>query len=106
MSMRTLRNSGLAVLLVVGGLSVSEKLSFADAWMTHAEAHLGVSPTPLSFAGVAQRTTRRGIVGGAAAYLLYGYWSPYYHRPYLPYGVYWSPRYRRPVCYNPYPPCY
>jgi hypothetical protein len=103
MSLRRLRNVGVATLFFIGGLSLSEKLSFTEAFMPRAEAYIGLSQ---SYEGVARRTTRRAIAEDAAAYLLYEYWSPYYRRPNLPYGVYWSPYYGRPVCYHPYPPCH
>lgn len=49
-------------------LSVSEQASFmrGGAFMTSAEALIGAPLTPLSYAGVARRTTRRAIVAGAA----------------------------------------
>jgi hypothetical protein len=49
-------------------LSVSEQASFTRGgiFMTPAEALIGAPLTPLSYAGVARRTTRRAIVGGAA----------------------------------------
>ncbi|WPO44338.1 hypothetical protein SFY93_00455 [Tardiphaga sp. 42S5] len=48
-------------------LSVSEQASFTrgGTFMTSAEALIGAPLTPLSYAGVARRTTRRAIVGGA-----------------------------------------
>ncbi|UFX49155.1 hypothetical protein HAP47_0032750 [Bradyrhizobium sp. 41S5] len=49
-------------------LSVSEQASFtrAGTLMTSAEAFIGAPLTPLSYAGVARRTTRRAVVAGAA----------------------------------------
>ena len=35
--------------------------------MSHAEARIGRPATPLSYAGVARRTTRRAVAVGAAA---------------------------------------
>ncbi|WP_441279257.1 hypothetical protein AB7783_26665 [Tardiphaga sp. 172_B4_N1_3] len=50
-------------------LSVSEQASLTrgGTFMTSAEALIGAPLTPLSYAGVARRTTRRAIVGGAVA---------------------------------------
>jgi hypothetical protein len=57
---------------------------------------IGMPRTPLSFAGMARRTTYRGAFYGAAA-------GEYYH-PYAYPFAYPPPR---PVCgYYPYPPCY
>jgi Na+/proline symporter len=49
-------------------LSVSEQASFTrgGAFMTSAQALIGAPLTPLSYAGVARRTTRRAVVAGAA----------------------------------------
>lgn len=49
-------------------LSVSEQASFTrgGTFMTSADAFIGAPLTPLSYAGVARRTTRRAIVAGAA----------------------------------------
>jgi len=57
---------------------------------------IGLPFTPLSYAGVARRSMRRGAfyAGGAAAY------GPAYYHPY--YGAY----YRPPCGYYPLPPCY
>jgi hypothetical protein len=38
----------------------------SDPWVTTAEAIIGRPLTPLSYAGVARRTTRRAVVAGAA----------------------------------------
>jgi hypothetical protein len=48
-------------------LSVSDQASLTrgGTFMTSAEALIGAPLTPLSYAGVARRTTRRAIVGGA-----------------------------------------
>jgi hypothetical protein len=49
-------------------LSVSEQASLrrGGTFMTSAEAFIGAPLTPLSYAGVARRTTRRAVVAGAA----------------------------------------
>jgi hypothetical protein len=59
----------LASVVGVGCLFGSETLSPIDpgSWTTKAQAIIGRPATPLSFAGVARRTTRRAVVGGAAA---------------------------------------
>ena len=69
---------------------------------------IGMPFTPLSYAGVARRSARRGawyagaaIAGAAVAGAAYGAAAaPYYH----PYAYPYPPR---PACgYYPYPPCY
>lgn len=45
------------------GLSIDEGLSLS---LSRAEARVGRPLTPVSVAGVARRTTRRAVVGGAA----------------------------------------
>lgn len=54
---------GVAILC----LSVSEQASVTrgTTFMTSAEALIGAPLTPLSYAGVARRTTRRAVVAGA-----------------------------------------
>lgn len=56
--------TGVAILC----LSMSENSSFTrgSTFMTSAEAFIGAPLTPLSYAGVARRTTRRAVVAGAA----------------------------------------
>ena len=60
----------LLALPVVGfGISVSIDLSPSDGLalsIQSAEARVGRPATPVSVAGVARRTTRRAVVGGAA----------------------------------------
>ena len=54
----------------IAGLCVSEKFSLTDpeGLVTTADARIGRPLTPMSYAGAAQRTTRRGAyVAGAAA---------------------------------------
>jgi hypothetical protein len=66
----------LATTVVAGGLLVSEKGSSLNGFVSSAEAIIGRPLTPMSYAGVARRTTRRavgvGAVAGAAAYGAYG----------------------------------
>ena len=59
----------LAVLAAVLGLSGSLEWSSSDGLslsVNAAEARVGRPLTPVSVAGVARRTTRRAVVGGAA----------------------------------------
>jgi hypothetical protein len=66
---------GLACLAVSDNLSVTDRTSF----MSEAQAIRGRPLTPMSYAGVARRTTRRaGAVGAGAAvaYGAYGYYAP------------------------------
>jgi hypothetical protein len=60
----------LAIVASTGCLFVSEKLSLQDpsSFVTQARAIIGRPLTPLSYAGVARRTTRRDIYAGAAVY--------------------------------------
>jgi hypothetical protein len=64
----------LATVAGIGGLFVSDKISLTtlDSLVTTADARVGRPLTPMSYAGVARRTTRRavavGAVGGAAVY--------------------------------------
>jgi hypothetical protein len=55
-------------LVLIGGLlSLSESFSpMSGPIVTSAEARIGRPMTPMSYAGVARRTTRRAVVGGAA----------------------------------------
>jgi len=75
-----------SVVAIVAGVAA---LSWSDApfapgsgFVTRAEARIGRPLTPMSYAGVARRTTRRayygaaaGAVAGAAAVGAYGYYS-------------------------------
>ena len=57
-----------AVTSFTGGLLWSEKPTIDGAFTSAAEARIGRPLTPMSYAGVARRTTRRAVVyGGAAA---------------------------------------
>jgi hypothetical protein len=56
-----------ASMAILGGLSMDAKWS-ADVRLTSpAEARVGRPLTPMSYAGVARRTTRRAVYGTAAA---------------------------------------
>jgi hypothetical protein len=51
-----------------GGLAWSGKITIDGALISKAEARVGRPLTPMSYAGVARRTTRRAVVvGGAVA---------------------------------------
>jgi hypothetical protein len=65
--MKTLLKASCAIAVVLSALSIDERLftATAPAGMSSAQAIIGRPLTPLSYAGVARRTTRRAIVGGA-----------------------------------------
>jgi hypothetical protein len=58
----------LSVVVGIGCLFLGENISLrrASSLVTQAEARIGRPATPMSYAGVARRTTRRAVVGGAA----------------------------------------
>jgi hypothetical protein len=58
----------LSVAVGIGCLFLGENISLrrASSLVTQAEARIGRPATPMSYAGVARRTTRRAVVGGAA----------------------------------------
>jgi hypothetical protein len=64
-------SSRKAVLLIAtaaalaGGLLWSGNRTFDGGFVSTAEARVGRPLTPMSYAGVARRTTRRAVVGGA-----------------------------------------
>jgi hypothetical protein len=53
-------------------LSESNSITGSSSLVTQAEARVGRPATPVSYAGVARRTTRRAVVGGAAVAGAYG----------------------------------
>lgn len=65
----TLLHAALAVVAGFGGLFVSEKVSFTTSGSLLSEAYavIGRPLTPMSYAGVARRTTARAETYGAAA---------------------------------------
>jgi hypothetical protein len=71
MTRKTRMVSHIAIAILVGAscLLVSERavLNTTDTLMATAEARIGRPLTPLSYAGVARRTTRRAVAYGAAA---------------------------------------
>lgn len=66
------RTSGLTLRIAIaaaigfGALMVCEQVFVGRSAVTTADARIGRPLTPLSYAGVARRTTRRAVVGGAA----------------------------------------
>jgi hypothetical protein len=57
-----------AITSFMGGLLWSEKPTVDGAFISVTQARVGRPLTPMSYAGVARRTTRRAVVyGGAAA---------------------------------------
>ncbi len=69
----------VAALLGIGLLLVSEHASLDGTGpiVSSAEARIGRPLTPMSYAGVARRTTRRAVaVGAAAGAGAYSYGSP------------------------------
>jgi hypothetical protein len=58
----------LSVVTGIGCLFLGENISLtsSSSLVTQAEARVGRPATPMSYAGVARRTTRRAVVGGAA----------------------------------------
>lgn len=70
MTRSTNRLLRIALSLVTGigclFLSENNSLTKPESLVTRAEARIGRPLTPMSYAGVARRTTRRAVVGGAA----------------------------------------
>jgi hypothetical protein len=64
----------LATLVGVGTFSISDEalLMRSASLVTTADARIGRPLTPMSYAGVARRTTRRAVAAGAAAGAVYG----------------------------------
>ena len=50
----------------IAALSLDGSLTGSGPLLSSAEARVGRPLTPMSYAGVARRTTRRAVVGGAA----------------------------------------
>ena len=72
---RAIRLSFIAVAAISGvaWLFISEKASLTspETFVSSAEARIGRPLTPLSYAGVARRTTRRAVAVGAAGAAVY-----------------------------------
>jgi hypothetical protein len=84
---RTRWTLALAAVAAMGALFVSDNLSpnANSTFLSQAEARVGRPLTPMSYAGVARRTTRRAVAAGA---------------------VYGAGRYYGGACgYYPYPAC-
>jgi hypothetical protein len=66
-SINRLWRIALSVVTGIGCLFLSENISLTkpESLVTRAEARIGRPLTPMSYAGVARRTTRRAVVGGA-----------------------------------------
>ena len=62
----------LVTAVAAGGLFLSEKDWFESGPVSSAEARVGRPLTPMSYAGVARRTTRRAVAVGAAGAAAYG----------------------------------
>lgn len=69
----------LAATAGFGFLFLSDHVSLnrEGSFISHAEARVGRPLTPMSYAGVARRTTRRAVYTGAAAAAA----TSYYYRP-------------------------
>ena len=94
-SMHRLFRMALATAAGLVCLFGSETLSLKnpDSWVTKAQAIIGRPLTPLSYAGVARRTTRRAYWGAGAYGPPYYYGAPVYVAP----PIYVAPR---PACYQ------
>jgi hypothetical protein len=73
-SIKTLSHAILSVAIGMSCLFLSDSTSLtsSSSLVTQAEARVGRPATPVSYAGVARRTTRRAVVGGAAVAGAYG----------------------------------
>jgi hypothetical protein len=68
---RVMRNlTRLSLAIALGGFTLTWNgmmpLDSQSSLVSSAEARIGRPMTPMSYAGVARRTTRRAVVGGAA----------------------------------------
>jgi hypothetical protein len=86
---------GLAAMMGIGALFASEQLTriMSGSVVSKAEAWIGRPLTPMSYAGVARRTTRQAYGYGAYGAGVYG--APVYGAPL----VYGGPVYA-PACYQ------
>ena len=66
-SSRKLIVSAAAVLALAGGLLWNGETAVDSGLISSAEARVGRPLTPMSYAGVARRTTRRAVAVGAGA---------------------------------------
>ena len=65
-----------AVAALVVGLCWNDAGVNGDGFLSKAEARVGRPLTPMSYAGVARRTTRRAVAVGAAAGAAGAYYAP------------------------------
>jgi hypothetical protein len=65
-----------AVAAFAGGLLWNGKTPVNGGFVSAAEAVIGRPLTPMSYAGVARRTTRRAVAAGAAAGAAGAYYGP------------------------------
>jgi hypothetical protein len=65
-----------AVAAFTAGLSWNGTSAVDTGFVTSAEARIGRPLTPMSYAGVARRTTRRAVAVGAAAGAAGAYYGP------------------------------
>jgi hypothetical protein len=72
-SMKSLVRFTLAAAVAAGGLLLSDNISLDQpgSLISQAQARIGRPLTPMSYAGVARRTTRRAVAVGAAAATVY-----------------------------------
>ena len=73
-SIKRLLHVVLSIVIAMCCLFLSESISLtrSSSLVTQAEARVGRPATPMSYAGVARRTTRRTVAVGAAAAGAYG----------------------------------
>ena len=64
---RTLISTAAAVAALAVGLFWNGETTIDNGLLTSAEARIGRPLTPMSYAGVARRTTRRAVAVGAGA---------------------------------------
>ena len=109
--LKTVTLIAIATATGVAGLFWSGEITSmtASGLVTEAQAIIGRPLTPMSYAGVARRTTRRGAYYGYGAAVVAP--VPYVAAPVVvaprPVVVAPVPYYGRPPCgYYPYPPCY
>jgi hypothetical protein len=66
-STRKVAMVAVALTAFTGGLSWNDKNIVTNSLFSEAEARIGRPLTPMSYAGVARRTTRRAVAVGAGA---------------------------------------
>jgi len=64
---RFLRFAGVAAAVIVGLFASDKAFVESGSFVTQANAVIGRPLTPMSYAGVARRTTRRAVTAGAVA---------------------------------------